>query len=91
MHFYRLLPRGNTASFGWIDDELKRRGVEFDISELRSGGRLYRIPKSEAHKLPHENGEPYLGTDETGWSLFEGEIWEKDRVSEFGGGDWKKV
>lgn len=88
---YRLLPRGNAGDFSWIDEELRKRDVAAEISSLHAGGRLYRIPVAELHKLPVENGEPYLGTEYSGWSLSYCDSWERDRASDFAGEDWRAL
>ena len=69
---YCILPSGNREDFPALDAELARRGVRWSFLELRSGGRIYRIPVSELEKLPwdEEHQERYLGDDDSGHSIY---------------------
>lgn len=87
---YRYLPSGNTREFPRIDEELKRRDVRAEISEVLSGGRMYRFAESELPKLPQDELGPYLGDDRSGYSLHEGPAWEQYR-QEWNGSDWKAL
>lgn len=87
---YRFLPSGNSHEFSHIDEELIRRNVNADISEILSGGRIYRIPNEDLSKLPHDEAGPYLGDEITGYSLFKDSVWEECR-KEWNGSDWRKI
>lgn len=61
-----------------------------EYSQLKSGGRLYRVPIRHLERLPRDDHEgPYLGDENAGYALNaltdeEAEQCRKD----FGGGPW---
>ena len=89
---YCALPGGNEAEFPEIDAELKRRRVKAEFSPMDGGGRVYRIPSTELHKLPADRRGPYLGDDHDGHAVYpmvvrsaEGVNWWSSKT------EWKKV
>lgn len=87
---YRFLPGGNSLEFPRLDQELKDRNVRAEVSEMLSGGRMYRLPEDDLPKLPTDEDGPYLGDDKSGYSLHSGAAWEEYR-KEWNGSDWKAI
>ncbi len=87
---YRYLPSGNAIEFPRIDKELKDRQVQAEVSEMLSGGRMYRLPEGDLFKMPMDDEGPYLGDDKSGYSLHTGAAWEEYR-KEWNGTDWRPV
>lgn len=63
---YVQLPSGNQGEFAQLQDEMARRGVRLEFSDLRakSGdaiGRIYRIRVEDLHLLPTDEQGPYFG------------------------------
>jgi hypothetical protein len=92
-HAYKILPSGNRFEFPLLDDELRRRGVVFDVSEFPTGARMYRFPTAQLGKFPKGgSGRPVLGFDDDRgyYTLSYGYVWEESRI-EWGGSPWKRV
>lgn len=52
-------PEKNRSSFTQIDDALKAKGVNsWEILEILTGGRIYRISEEDANKLDKVLGRP---------------------------------
>lgn len=72
-YYYCILPNGNAPEFPALDAELRKRGVVAHRHNFGSGGAVYRIHRTELHKLPIDkdrNDEPYLGDDNSGHSIY---------------------
>ena len=70
-YYIKILPSGNQGDFPLIEEQLKGRDVIFESRALKAGGRIYRIPSSEVHKLPKDEKGPYLPiTEESGHSMY---------------------
>lgn len=67
---YCILPSGNAREFPELDAELQVRQVRSDYWELKNGGRIYRIHPGDLAKLPQDEQGPYLGTDNSGHSIY---------------------
>lgn len=67
---YCILPSGNASEFPELDAELQARQVHSDYWQLDSGGRIYRIHPSGLTNLPQDDQGPYLGTDNSGHSIY---------------------
>lgn len=61
MYVYRVLSAGESDVFPKIDDALLHMGVSGSYSEMRTGGRIYRVAVCETDALPNRNG-PVLPT-----------------------------
>jgi len=79
-YYVKYLPSGNESQFSLIDEQLNSKGISFEFRALRAGGGIYRIPEHEMHKLPVDEGEPYLPvTDDAGHSIYldiNNDMWE---------------
>ncbi len=73
VYLYCLLPGGNRKEFVGLNRELRRRKVGAQYKELRAGGRLWRIPTTDLHKLPHDERGPYLGDNNSGYGIYKGD------------------
>lgn len=62
--YYKYLPEGNSDEFPGIDAYLRRYGVKWEFCDSENGDRIYRLTKGERCKLPWEDGEPMLYSDE---------------------------
>jgi len=67
---YCILPSGNESEFPELDAELQERQVHSDFWQLKNGGRIYRIHPSGLTKLPYDEKGPYLGTNNSGHSIY---------------------
>lgn len=67
---YCILPSGNASEFLELDEELRRRRVRSEYWDLDSGGRIYRIYPEGLPNLPHDEEGPYLGTDNSGFTIY---------------------
>jgi len=90
-YLYRQLPSGNQDDYPELDAELLRRGVNASFLATAGGGRIYRIPTEDLGKLPHEDGEPYLGDDRSGYSLYPARHNFVKYAQEIGIGDWTPI
>lgn len=71
MKFYGcILPSGNAGEFSKLDDELIKRGIAFGVANMPNGGRIYKIPEDQLHKLPQDEQGPYLGDDDSGHTIY---------------------
>ena len=87
---YCSLPSGNASEFPELDDEIIQRGIVAHFSAFESGGRMYRIAEEEMTKLPHDERGPYLGTDNSGHSMYPiADI--EGRLLYFRGSAWQQV
>lgn len=69
-YLYCILPEGNSPEFPELDLELQTRQVRSDYLLIKGGGRIYRIHESCLTKLPQDDEGPYLGTDDSGHSIY---------------------
>lgn len=69
-YLYCILPGGNSEEFSELDQELCNREVRSDFWALNNGGRIYRISTEEVDKLPADKKGPYLGTSNSGHSIY---------------------
>lgn len=86
-YLYCTLPSGNSDEFFLLDLELIGRGVDASISNLSSGGRMYKIPEIDLHLLPRDNKGHYLGNNNSGHSLYKMPQADYNRA-EWGGTEW---
>lgn len=73
LYHYRGLPRGNAHQWPEIVEFLAARGVRLEWSCFESGGAMFRWPIEDELKglFPvDEDGEPFFGTDDSGFSIF---------------------
>ncbi len=56
MFVYRVLTGVPREVFEQIDGSLVQLGVSGSYSEMRTGGRIYRVPICETDVLPNRNG-----------------------------------
>jgi hypothetical protein len=94
-YLYCILPSGNVEEFGCLDGELVKREVAaqycgFKRRIIGGGGRIYRVPKTDLHKLPKDGDSPYLGNDESGHSMYEMPDVQKYR-RKINATRWKKI
>jgi len=54
------LPSGNASEFPGIEAYLDQNKVEYEVALMKNGGRMYRIPLSEAAKLPRDEYQLFL-------------------------------
>ena len=88
-YHYRSLPSGNAYMWSDTIEYLVSRGVRLEWSHFKAGGVMFRWPIEDEVHFPTENGEPYFGDEDAGWSIFkisdeEAQSWCDD----FGGDDW---
>lgn len=83
---YCVLPSGNSDEFHDIDLELTRRKINANILLMKSGGRIYEIPKPEIKKLPKDSHGFYLGDDNSGHSIYT--LSESEYNTYTAGGTW---
>jgi len=67
---YCLLPSGNQNEFDHLNIELFCRGIHFRYSDNAYGQRIYCIPATQLHKLPHDSQGPYLGDNNSGHTIY---------------------
>lgn len=65
-----ILPGGNQSEFPELEEELKRRGINYEIVTLRTSGAIFLIKEDQLTKLPHDAKGPYLGDDDSGHSIY---------------------
>lgn len=89
---YLILPTGNAVSNGSLDDEMRRRGVGAEFSDLQDGARIYRVPAADLRLLPSDEKGPYFGDSNGGhsFSTLCGELFEDERTKR-GGTAWTPV
>lgn len=87
---YRLLPGGNSDEFPSIISFLLDRGVNLEESKFPSSGIMFRWPVEDTSLMPSEEGEPYFGDEESGYSIFNiSDETAENWVLEMGGGPWQ--
>lgn len=75
-----------------IESSLIERGIDASYSQGGTDWRMWRVPLGQLHLLPHDNGEPYLGDDVNGFSLFDMTDQEADVLRrDANHGDWQPV
>lgn len=92
---YRSFPSGNQQDFDWIASEMRKRDVALEYVETLAGGRIYRLPRTDIHKLPEDARGPYFGDENEGYSLMleisDEEIETMWRGEWCGGNSWKAI
>ena len=69
VYLYRQFFTGD-YNFGFLEKEMKLRRIKLEYLPMRRGGRLYRVSVDQARDLPKDGGEPYLGDQYSGYSLY---------------------
>jgi len=86
-YYYCILGGGNRSEFFELDRELIFRAVDAYVTNLRGGGRIYRIDEDDLCRLPFDEKGPYLGDEDSGHSLYKMPDVEHNR-HEWGGSEW---
>lgn len=86
-YYYCILPSGNSSEFEELDAELILRVVDAYVTNLKSGGRIYRIDEDDLCRLPIDEKGPYLGDDNSGHSIYKMSEADYNR-QEWGGSEW---
>lgn len=71
MDKYCILPGGNSSEFSELDLELICRKIKAKYCESQTGTRIYCIHECDLEKLPFDESGPYMGSDDSGHSIYD--------------------